>query len=128
MITKENFREVIQNLPAREKDRIMKTDKEYLVIKMTVFNAGYTLNCHLTNDYDIYKNVSSQGNCILSVQEVVEILNEPAEKVNEFSISMVVYHPQNKYSLEEIDSMFTKWAESKGLYVGGSIKPLDENL
>ena len=44
-------------------------------------------------------------------------------KINEFEISMVCYNENNKYTLEEINDMLVEWAESKDIYLGGSIKP-----
>jgi hypothetical protein len=44
-------------------------------------------------------------------------------KINEFEISMVCYNEDNKYTLEEINDMLVEWAESKDIYLGGSVKP-----
>ena len=48
-------------------------------------------------------------------------------KVKEFEINMVVYHPENKYSEEEIRDIFITWVESNGLFAGGRVRELKES-
>ena len=72
MITTDNLTSVINQLPEKDKRRILKSDKEYCVLELHIFNAGSYTSCILTNNYDRYKNVSNHGNCILDTWEVSE--------------------------------------------------------
>lgn len=71
MITRENFKEVLNSLSDKDKKRILKSDKEYLVLFLHVFNVGSYATCILTNDYNRYKNVSNNGNCILQLNSAI---------------------------------------------------------
>jgi hypothetical protein len=48
-------------------------------------------------------------------------------KTKEFEINVVVYHPENKYSEDEIMEMFVTWVESKGMFAGGGVRELNES-
>lgn len=45
----------------------------------------------------------------------------------EFEISMIIHHPENKYKEEEIVDIFITWVESIGLFAGGRIRELKES-
>jgi hypothetical protein len=74
MITRENFKEVVESLSDKDKKRILNSDKEYCVLYLHVFNVGSYATARLTNDYNRYKNVSNSGNVILETQEIQEML------------------------------------------------------
>ena len=76
MITRENFREVVLALPDKDKRRILNSDKEFVVLYLSIFNSGRTVKASVTNDFMRYMNVSYRGNAIVPIEEVVEILNE----------------------------------------------------
>jgi len=76
MITRDNLKEVINSLDEKDKKRLLNTNKEYTVLELHIFNAGYFVTCKLTNDFNRYKNVSNYGNCILYTSEVIELLTE----------------------------------------------------
>ena len=71
MITIENLKEVVKSLSDKDKTRILKSDKEYIVIILHVFNVGSYATCILTNDFNRYKNVSNDGNCILRLNSAI---------------------------------------------------------
>ena len=74
MITRENFKEVILQLSDKDKKRILNSDKEYCVLYLSFFNVGSVTTCTLTDNYNRYKNVSSNGDAILETDEVKNIL------------------------------------------------------
>ena len=47
------------------------SNKEYVVLELHCFNAGSFTKVILTNDYNRYKNVSNNGNCILSLDDKI---------------------------------------------------------
>ena len=76
MITKDNLKEVIQSIDEKAKKRILKSNKEFIVLSLHCFNVGCFVTVNLTNNYNRYKYVSNYGNCILYVEEVINILKE----------------------------------------------------
>jgi len=78
MITHDNFKEVVTALRSKDKARIKASTKEYIVLYLHIFNAGFSVDCTLIDDYNRYKNVSDSGNCILEIEEVLNLL-EPAK-------------------------------------------------
>jgi len=74
MITRENFKDVVLNINEKDKTRIINSNKEYIVIELHCFNVGIRVDIRLTNDYNRYKNVSYNGNCILPLGEVIKML------------------------------------------------------
>ncbi len=48
------------------------------------------------------------------------------EEVKEFEFNIVAYHPENKYSVEEMNDMFIEWIESKGMFCGGGINEIKD--
>lgn len=75
MITRDNLQEVIQSLSSKDKKRILNNySKEFIVLEAHCFNVGAYVTVKLTNNYNRYKNVSDNGNCILFVQDVTDML------------------------------------------------------
>jgi hypothetical protein len=74
MITKENLREVVNSLSISAKKRILKSDKEFIVLYLHVCNSGSYTTIRLTNDFNRYKNVSKNGNVILYTEEVKDLI------------------------------------------------------
>lgn len=74
MITQDNLNEIITSLSNKDKKRILSSCKEYTVLYLHVFNAGYCVTAILTNDYNRYKNVSNDGNAILTTEEVQNLI------------------------------------------------------
>ena len=74
MITKDNLQDVINSLSEKEKNRILNSDKEFIVLYLHVFNVGCYVTIRLTNDYNRYKNVSNFGNAILYTEEVQNLI------------------------------------------------------
>jgi len=71
MITRENFREVIkQGINPKDKIRIAKSDKEFCVITVHVFNTGSHLTVSLTKNF----RATEHPEYIFLTQEVQEIL------------------------------------------------------
>ena len=85
MITHRNFKIVVESLSAKDKKRILNSNKEFCVLILHVFNTGYTVNCILTNNYIRYQNAGNHGNAIVPIEEIAEILNQKL-KSNEKSI------------------------------------------
>ena len=73
MITKDNIKDIILNLSNKDKKRIKNTNKDYIVLILNIFNAGYFIDVICTNDYMRYEHEISNGNCILSSDD--EIFN-----------------------------------------------------
>ena len=67
MITIDNFNDVLKLISKKDIKRIKKSDKEYIVLMLHVFNVGAYVSVILTNDFNRYKNVSYNGNCILEL-------------------------------------------------------------
>jgi len=76
MIIHRNFKLIVQSLSVKNKKRILNSNKEFCVLILHVFNAGYTVNCILTNNYIRYQNAGNCGNAIIPIEEVAEILNQ----------------------------------------------------
>jgi len=74
MITKDNLKMVIANISIKDIKRLLDSNKEYIVIYLSICNAGYSVSVTLTNDYNRYSSVSNNGDCILLLSEVIEIL------------------------------------------------------
>jgi len=77
MITHDNFKEVVSALSPKDKRRIRASTKEYIVLYLHIFNAGSYVDCRLTDDYNRYKNVSDNGNCILPIDEILHEFPAP---------------------------------------------------
>ncbi len=75
MITRDNLKEVINQLPENRKRAIKSTRKEYIVLELHVFNSGSFTTCIITNNFDRYKNVSNYGNCILYAEDVIKLID-----------------------------------------------------
>lgn len=67
MITRDNFKDVLKLISQKDIKRIKNSNKEYIVLMLHAFNVGTYVSVILTNDYDRYKNVSYNGNCILEL-------------------------------------------------------------
>lgn len=74
MITRDNLSELLNSLPQRKKDYILRSSKEYCVLLLFVSNAGYFLRVKLTDNFERYQNVSDNGDAILETQEVQELI------------------------------------------------------
>ena len=75
MITRDNLKEVINTLNAKDLNRIKNSTKEYAVIYLHLFNIGSYATIKLTNNYDRYKNVSNNGDVILELSDVLNLIN-----------------------------------------------------
>lgn len=84
MITRENLTEVINQIQEKDKERILRSMKEYCVLSLHIFNSGSTTEIRLTNDYVRYQNVSNDGNCILPTDEVIEVLESLTDLGEQF--------------------------------------------
>ena len=52
MLTSENFEEVINGLLSKnDKKKIIKSDKEFCILTMHIFNAGAILSVKFTNNF-----------------------------------------------------------------------------
>lgn len=67
MITIDNFKDVLKLISKKDIKRIKKSNKEFIVLLLHVFNVGSYVSVILTNDYNRYKNVSYNGNCIFEL-------------------------------------------------------------
>jgi len=75
MITSDNISEVVGQLSGKNKKRLRNTSKEYAVLLLSVSNTCSWTSLTLTNDYDRYKNVSDDGDCILEVDDALQYLD-----------------------------------------------------
>ena len=75
MITRDNLKETINSLDAKDLNRIKNSTKEYAVIYLHTFNVGSYATVKLTNNYDRYKNVSNNGDVILELSDVLNLIN-----------------------------------------------------
>jgi len=77
MITVSNIYEVVKLITEKDKKRMKNTSKEYVVLSLSCSNVCVWVHVRLTDDYNRYKNVSNNGNCILSLDDSIfnEILN-----------------------------------------------------
>ena len=76
MITRDNLADVIKAITPSDKKRILRSDKEYIVIYLHVFNSGSFVSIRLTDDFNRYKNVSNEGNAILYNDEIINLINK----------------------------------------------------
>ena len=72
MITRENYKTVINMIDDKDYDRLKKTDKEYIVLSLHTFNVGSYVSIKLTDDFNRYKNVSNNGDVILEAGQVLD--------------------------------------------------------
>ena len=79
MITQDNLDEVVAQMSSRDKAKVKYSDKEYCVLYLSIFNVGSTTTIRLTDDYNRYKNVSKDGNCLLEREDIVKILEKQEE-------------------------------------------------
>ena len=75
MITRDNLKETINSLAAKDLNRIKNSTKEYVVIYLHTFNVGSYATVKLTDNYDRYKNVSNNGDVILELSDVLNLIN-----------------------------------------------------
>ena len=75
MITRENFHSVLSLITDKDKKRLLNTDKEFVVIYLHTFNVGSVVTITLTNNFNRYKNVSNNGDCILYCEEVKNLIS-----------------------------------------------------
>lgn len=74
MITIDNLYEVIASMTERDKRRVLNSRKSHVVLKLHVTNSSHSVHVTITNDEDRYRNVSYYGDCILTIDEVINIL------------------------------------------------------
>ena len=75
MITIDNLKEVINSLDVKDLNRIKNSTKEYVVLYLHTFNVGSYATVKLTNNCHLYRNVSHNGNVILDLSEVLNLIN-----------------------------------------------------
>ena len=71
MITRDNIQEVVNSLSDRDKKRIRNSNKEFVVLELHCTNSGCASFAKVTNNYTRYKNVSNNGDCILSIDDPI---------------------------------------------------------
>ena len=77
MITRDNLTDVIKAITPSDKRRILNSNKEYIVMYLSVFNTGCIVSIKLTNDFDRYKNVYKDGNAILYIDGwLINLINK----------------------------------------------------
>ena len=66
------------DLSLKDLNRIVNSNKEYLVLDISVFNVGAVVRPILTNNYSKYENISNDGySCILPLDyELVATIEE----------------------------------------------------
>ncbi len=74
MITKYNLKGVINLLSEKDKKRVLNSKKEFAVLYLHLFNGGCYASVRLTDDYNRYKNVCKNGDAILYIEEVQELI------------------------------------------------------
>ena len=70
---------ILENdLSLKDLRRIVNSNKEYLVLDVSVFNVGAVVRPILTNNYSKYENISNDGySCILPLDyELVATIEE----------------------------------------------------
>jgi len=71
MITRQNLPEILQLISSKDIKRIKDSNKEYVVLYLHTFNVGSYVSIKLTDNLHRYQNVSNNGNCILSIWEII---------------------------------------------------------
>jgi hypothetical protein len=77
MITYDNINLILDEIKYDYKklyNRILNSNKEFIVLEVFCTNTGHSIFAKLTNNYDRYKNVSNSGGVILYLEEVQNIL------------------------------------------------------
>ena len=69
MITRDNIKEVVNSIDKKDIKRMKTTDKEYVILYLHITNSTSFVTVTLTNDYNRYKNVYKNGNCILPIED-----------------------------------------------------------
>ena len=76
MITSQNLSETVNLLNEDDKQRILKSQKEFVVLFLHVFNAGSFTTCSLTNYFYRFRNIANHGDAILNTSEIQNIIEE----------------------------------------------------
>ncbi len=76
MITSQNLSETVNLLNEDDKQRILKSQKEFVVLFLHIFNAGSYSTAIVTDNLNRFKNVSGNGNAILNTSEIQNIIKE----------------------------------------------------
>ena len=71
MITQANIQGIVEGLTPKQKKRIANSTKEYVTLELHCFNVGCYTTIKLTSDYNRYKNLYKEGNCILPLDDNV---------------------------------------------------------
>lgn len=71
MITYENIQEVVNMITPKDRKRMQNTSKEYIVLYLSYSNCCAWVTITLTNDFNRYKNVANNGNCILELEDAI---------------------------------------------------------
>lgn len=75
MITRDNLSDIINMMDRSDIKKIRNSYKKFVVLYLYACNAFSFVNVTLTNDYNRYKNVSNNGNCILDLDDVLNLIN-----------------------------------------------------
>ena len=80
MITRDNLKEVINGLSAKDIKRIRSGRYEYTVLILCVFNAGSVTWAKCTNNYRRYQNVGNNGDAIFETSDIINFLDQQIDK------------------------------------------------
>ena len=83
MITRYNIESILRNLTKKEKNRIVRSNKEYIVIELSIFNTGSVVRIKLTDNFNRYKNIGYYGNQFWDANDTINvwsIQNDSIEK------------------------------------------------
>ncbi len=72
MKTFNSIKLILSNATEKDRNRILSTNKEFIVCEVSVFNAGSVIVVRCTNDYNRYQNVSNDGYSFIMEAEVIK--------------------------------------------------------
>ena len=75
MITYYNLPSLLETLNDKQLNRIRKSRKEYVALFLHTFNVGAFLTFVLTDNYDRYKNLYKNGNCLICNYELTTFID-----------------------------------------------------
>ena len=75
MITRENLKDVLSLISKKDLKRIKNSNKEYIELKLFQTNSFSKVDIKLTNSLKNFNSLVNNGNCILKLEEVKELLN-----------------------------------------------------
>ena len=117
MITSQNLSETVNLLNEDDKQRILKSQKEFVVLFLHIFNTGSYTTAILTDNLNRFKNVSDNGNAIwntLEIQNIIEEKNQLDKKHRNIpeNIAIIFRHLDGRANRQAIFTHYRNLDES----------------